>query len=41
MDKTFANCRSVWDYVKLDELGQGTYGTVCILNIFLNSITLS
>ncbi len=33
MDR-FANCRSVWNYVKLDELGQGTYGTVCIINIF-------
>lgn len=27
------NCRSVWIFTKLNELGEGTYGTVCIYYI--------
>ena len=25
----FANCRSVSDFEKIEEIGEGTYGTVC------------
>ena len=28
-EKYFGNCRSVADFEKIEELGEGTYGRVC------------
>lgn len=28
-EKYFGNCRSVSDFEKMEELGEGTYGKVC------------
>jgi len=30
LSEFFANCRSVADFEKIMELGEGTYGTVCM-----------
>jgi hypothetical protein len=30
-ENSFVNCRSVADFEKIEEIGEGTYGTVCII----------
>lgn len=36
IDELLGNCRSVWIFTKLNELGEGTYGTVCTV-FYLNA----